>query len=157
MSLEHRKGVRSGERVTESPAQLGGVDEGYESAGSEGWDDWRESSVESSAASLNFEWVSMAVGCGPVLPVDLSDAMQTVGLEQREVPMYSSSCLGKRGRACLLDEEEVDYSFHGREKKRRWGTGGASPETSRLFEGFLSQTQAEMVDGMDVDIPIFRL
>ena len=106
---------------------------------------------------MNFEWVSMAAGCGPVLPSDLSDAFGTVGLEHREVPMYLGSCLGKRGRACLSDEEEVDCSFYGREKKRRWGTGGASPETSRLFVGFLQQTQAEVEDGMDVDIPIYRL
>ena len=106
---------------------------------------------------LNFEWVSLALGCGPVLPSDLSDAFMTVGLKHREVPMYEGSCLGKRGRACSSDDEDGVFLPTANRKKRCSGGGRWTPGSESLFQRVLAQSMEEDRKGMDVEIPMFRL
>ena len=150
-------------RVNQTIGPLG--DEGYES------DDrrWRESSIDSFSVEegprLNFEWVLMAVGCGPVLPVDLSDALSQVGLRHREVPMYEDSevrlgsCLGKRGRECLSDDDDLVFQPTANRKKRCGGGGRWTPGSELLFQRVLAQSVEENENGMDLDfsIPTFHL
>ena len=105
----------------------------------------------------------MAVGCGPVLPSDLSEALSMVGMEHREVPMYEDSkvrlgsCLGKRGRSGLSDDEDLVLQPTANRKKRCGGGGRWTPGSELLFQRVLAQSMEEGRNGMDVDIPMFRL
>ena len=103
---------------------------------------------------MNLEWVSMAVGCGPVRRSDLSDAFAQVGLQQRDVPMYladGGNRIGKR-KGCSLDEEEGLY-LTPKTKKPMLISGGASPDSSVLFGRFLEDIGHEGEHRMDLDVP----
>ena len=133
---------------------LSGYDEGYSSWGSEQeccskTGGWREGSSESE--ELNFAWVSQAVGCGAVLPRDLSDALSQVGLRHVEVPKYMGSCLGKRGRDSM-EEDDANFYPVGSRKKGRLMSGRWTPGSSNLFQGLLAQSEEE-----ESHVPMFRL
>ena len=103
---------------------------------------------------MNLEWVSVAVGCGPLVPRDLSEALSRVGLRHREVPMFERTCLGKRGRES--DEQEPIGVYPVRGTKKRYCRGGRlTPGSNGLLEGLLAQSIEEDMNRMDFQIPMF--
>ena len=147
--------AKFGEEAEAVYSDLGTCDEEYGSTDDEAGvgprESWRGSSVSSDEGpQLNLEWVSMAVGCGPVRRSDLSDAFAQVGMQQRDVPMYLADGGNRRAKrkVCSLDEEEALYIMP-KTKKPMLNSGGASPGTSALFGRLLEDIEHRM----DLDVP----